>query len=189
MSKDNLILNLNTRSGLPDALRVLTEEFPRDIWTSHENFDGLVRFWLDRHIMFRRLVTTLQEDVLKLESKSLDPEHYRHRLAKLGNLFVSELHTHHNIEDHQFFPLLQQAEIKLAHGFEILDHDHHALDTHLETFTSHANKLLKSPDNKVIPQAKAFYEKIIQIEAALNRHLIDEEELVIPVILKHGLKL
>ena len=42
-------LNLETRDGLPEALRVLLEAFPREVWEGHENFGQLVRFWLDRH--------------------------------------------------------------------------------------------------------------------------------------------
>ena len=38
--------DLETRQGLPDALRYLVEKYPRDIWESHRNFDELTRFWL-----------------------------------------------------------------------------------------------------------------------------------------------
>jgi len=46
--------DLRHRKGLPDALRVLLEQYPRALWESHQNFDGLTRFWLERHLMFRR---------------------------------------------------------------------------------------------------------------------------------------
>jgi len=42
-------IDLAQRSRLPDALRVLLEQYPRDMWESHRNFDGLTRFWLERH--------------------------------------------------------------------------------------------------------------------------------------------
>ena len=48
-------LALGVRAGLPDALRVLLADYPREGWESHPHFTGLVRFWLDRHLMFRPL--------------------------------------------------------------------------------------------------------------------------------------
>ena len=35
---------LESRTGLPDGLRVLVSEYPRDLWQSHRNFDALKRF-------------------------------------------------------------------------------------------------------------------------------------------------
>lgn len=58
----NDTLTLDTRDGLPDALRALLQDFPRDAWPAHDNFAGLVAFWLDRHLMFRRLMTALIDD-------------------------------------------------------------------------------------------------------------------------------
>lgn len=52
-------LDLDLRTGLPDALRVLLKEFPRDGWDDHPGIEGLVRFWLDRHMMFRRIIARL----------------------------------------------------------------------------------------------------------------------------------
>ena len=37
-------LALDTRPGLPDALRLLLPLYPRANWTLHRNFDGLVSF-------------------------------------------------------------------------------------------------------------------------------------------------
>lgn len=179
-------LPLETRTGLPDALRVLVEQYPRDIWQAHENFEGLVRFWMERHLMFRRLVTMMRDDVEQRAARTLDPKQHIQRLARFGNMFVSELHMHHNIEDHQYFPVLQKMETSLAHGFEILDHDHHALDAHLEAFTQDANLLLKDVTHSHTQAIDVFHLRLERMEGFLDRHLTDEEELVVPVILKHG---
>ena len=37
-------LKLEKRAGLPDALRVLLEQYPRADWTHHEQYHGLVSF-------------------------------------------------------------------------------------------------------------------------------------------------
>ena len=55
-------LDLKSRDGLPDALRVLLAEFPRQGWERHPHFAGLVQFWLDRHGMFRQLTEALRSD-------------------------------------------------------------------------------------------------------------------------------
>ena len=47
-------LKLDVRTGLPDALRVLYETYPREVWEGHQNFGGLVAFWLDRHMKIGR---------------------------------------------------------------------------------------------------------------------------------------
>ena len=55
--------DLDRRTGLPDALCVLLRDYPRDLWQSHAQFDGLIRFWLDRHALFRTLLGRLDADV------------------------------------------------------------------------------------------------------------------------------
>ena len=52
-------LRLETRTELPEALRVLLAEFPKSGWNAHPNFKGLVEFWLNRHGMFRQICQAL----------------------------------------------------------------------------------------------------------------------------------
>lgn len=181
-------LRLNSRSGLPEPLRVLVKEYPADIWESHENFEGLVRFWLDRHVMFRKLLQMMQNDLHGLVVKDMDPEQYRQRLARLGSMFVGELHMHHSIEDHQYFPRLQKLDPRLEKGFEILDTDHHALDEHLNSLTDVANLLLQSNPDSLSKETARMQDNLLIMNRFLDRHLQDEEELIVPVILKHGFR-
>ena len=92
-------LALAERSGLPDALRVLLAEYPRDIWETDPGFDGLIRFWLDRHMMFRRVVADMQSDAQKFIDGGFETNQYASRLSRLGGMFVNGLHEHHTIED------------------------------------------------------------------------------------------
>ncbi|MDU8911796.1 hemerythrin domain-containing protein [Aestuariicoccus sp. MJ-SS9] len=174
-------LSLDTRTGLPDALRVLLADFPREMWDTHPHFAGLVQFWLDRHMMFRRLMEALQADAEAAVDRKLDAPSHQARLARYGGMLVNQLHGHHQIEDMHYFPVLSGMETRLARGFEILDHDHHALDDVLERFTKTANGLLQG---KV--EAGVLREELTGFNRFLDRHLIDEEELIVPVILKHG---
>lgn len=181
-------LALATRDGLPDALRVLMDSFPRDDWTAHPNFDQLVSFWLDRHMMFRKLVDMLRSDAQDLVDGRLPMQDYGARLSRFGGMFVNELHGHHQIEDHHYFPVLSRAETALSHGFEILDTDHHAIDATLNRFVERANAILQSTDapDTFRDNTGRFAAEMDDVSRLLDRHLTDEEELVVPVLLKHG---
>jgi len=181
-------LALAKRQGLPDALRVLLAEYPRDLWESDPGFDGLIRFWLDRHMMFRRIVTDMLGDARRLVDARLDPDQYAARLSRYGGMFVNGLHEHHTIEDTHYFPKLATKDARIEGGFAILDKDHHDIDAHLNAFVTRANGILNLRDT---PQnmrnlVGQFEVQMIELERLLNRHLNDEEELIVPVILKFG---
>ncbi len=179
------LTRLGDREGLPDALRVLLGDYPRESWATDPGFDGLVRFWLDRHLMFRRLLDRItSETEARLDGKT-DPMLYKAHVSKLGSMLVGELHGHHNIEDMHYFPVLAAKDSRIARGFEILDHDHHALDGILDRYVKAANAAIKA-DPQATGEIGTFLDETGTLRRLLSRHLIDEEELVVPVILKHG---
>lgn len=174
-------LDLKNRDGLPEALRALVDDFPRDAWQAHPNFAGLVAFWLDRHVMFRRLCEALRTDAEGAVDGLVSSEQWAPRLSRFGGMLVQQLHGHHQIEDMHYFPLLSRKESALQRGFDILDRDHHAMDGLLDRFTRSANAVLQGQ-----AEAGVFREDVLSFEALLQRHLEDEEDLIVPVILKHG---
>jgi hypothetical protein len=102
-------------------------------------------------------------------------------------MFVGDLIGHHNIEDVHYFPVLARAETPLERGFEILDHDHHALDAHLAAFVDQANAVLTDIEGRDLRErVGVLHGHVLCLGGFLDRHLTDEEELVVPVILKHG---
>ena len=175
-------LDLGTRDGLPDALRVLVEEIPRAAWETHPNFGGMVQFWLQRHMMFRRLLDVLETDLQKLADRQVGFETYATRLSRYGGQLLNELHGHHHIEDSHYFPQLVTLDARLEDGFALLDRDHHAMDGVINRMAEGANALLQSEGRDI-----AGFEPVLSgMKAMLNRHLIDEEEIIVPVILKSG---
>lgn len=96
-------LALNERDGLPDALRVLLQEFPRGTWEDHGNFGEMVRFWLERHLMFRKVLGQIQDDTEAYIDKRIEGPEYTPRLSRYGGFFLNQLHAHHNIEDDHYF--------------------------------------------------------------------------------------
>lgn len=179
--------DLATRSGLPDALRVLLDDYPRAGWQAHAHFDGLVRFWLDRHLGFRELLAAMETETAAVLDRSRDPQVFAARLSRLGGRFVGDLQGHHQIEDHHYFPLLAQIDPRLTRGFDLLDSDHHALAAHLDRFIAAANAALTQWQGPGLHDAAAaFHATLADSTRLLDRHLTDEEDLIVPVILAHG---
>lgn len=181
-------LALDRRAALPDALRVLLAEYPKDGWQSDPGFGGLVQFWLERHMMFRQLLGMLQDEAAELLDRKADPATYCRRLQRFGGMFVDQLHGHHTIEDTQYFPKLTALDARVSSGFAILDRDHHTIDGHLQGFVSAANSVLTARNDRSALQdaTGAFAGKLGTLHRLLDRHLIDEEELVVPIVLKYG---
>ncbi|PTX54790.1 hemerythrin HHE cation binding domain-containing protein [Litoreibacter ponti] len=175
-------LDLSRRDGLPDALRVLLEDLPRETWEAHPNFGGMVQFWLQRHLMFRRLLDVLETDLQRLIDRQVGFETYGGRLSHYGGTLLNELHAHHQIEDQHYFPRLVTLDTRLEQGFALLDRDHHAMDGAINGVADGANTLLRSKGADI-----AALEVVLRDMARmLDRHLTDEEEIIVPVILKTG---
>lgn len=181
-------LALDAREGLPEALRVLLADFPREGWQADPNFRGLVAFWLDRHLAFRRLTGAMREEAEALLDRRREPQAFGSRLSRLGSHFLQDIHGHHTIEDTHFFPLLTRQEGRLAAGFDMLERDHHALDAHLAAFAEAANGALRAlgREDDLRTRAGAFLATLARLDRFLDRHLVDEEDLVVPVILRDG---
>lgn len=179
-------LALADRAGLPDDLRVLLAEFPRDGWAAHPDFNGLVAFWLDRHGEFRRLLSVMKTDAESIIGHGMDAAAYRQRLSRTGSTFLQHLTGHHQIEDDHYFPQLAAMEHRLQRGFDMLDCDHHDLEGWLKRFADGANAALGAADDAALREAVAGFRGGLKgLGRMLDRHLTDEEDLILPVILKH----
>jgi hemerythrin-like domain-containing protein len=180
-------LALDRREGLPEALTVLLAEHPRAGWADDPGFAGLVQFWMERHAMFRELSGMLTGEARAAEAGRLDPARFAARLSRFGGLFVQELHGHHLIEDHQYFPVLTRLEPRLERGFSLLDADHHALDPWLARLAERANAAIGAAraDRGLGDAAGPLAEDLGAFAGLLERHLTDEEDLVVPVLLRH----
>ncbi|MBQ2262519.1 MAG: hemerythrin domain-containing protein [Loktanella sp.] len=183
-------LALTHRDHLPDALRVLLAEYPREGWERDPGFDGLIRFWLDRHLMFRRLMKEMSGATDLLLDRKMASDQFASTISRYGGMFVNGLHEHHTIEDSYYFPKLMHKDKRISKGFDILDADHHALDEFLASFVTSANGALQaSVDRTKLQDAGgAFQAELTRLQKLLNRHLVDEEELIVPVILRYGSK-
>ena len=149
---------------------------------------GVARFWLHKHDSFRSLGGRLKglsagfldnkKDLREMHSKFLYPL----------NEYISNLHGHHSIEDQHYFPLFRRLEPRLKKGFTLLEGDH---DVVHETITKIVKDWQNIANRKNDPQFDSkvmtvgFAEIVRDFIVKVDIHLTDEEDLVIPVLLKH----
>lgn len=177
---------LAQRTALPDEYRLILADYPRDGWEAHPEFNGLAAFWLDRHLAFRHLLDNLSQDAQALLDGRMAAEAYSQRLSRLGSRLLADLIGHHQIEDDVYFPELARLEPRIARGFEILDADHHALHGLIDRFVVGGNAVLSAKEDAAHRAAAGrFMSDLTEFDRLLTRHLADEEDLVLPVVLKH----
>lgn len=176
---------------LSDDMRILLDAYPRQAWDSHPNFKQATRNWLGAHQMFRRLSKAVREDAEQFLDANMDPQDYAARLANRGNALVGNLHGHHGWEDHSYFPELSAADPRFDTGLDILEKDHQVLDGVLHDFTQAAIRtlrLVELNDDDAVEETSRIHSNAQALEKLLSRHLVDEEELAVPIIIHHKLR-
>lgn len=183
--------SLIRQDPLPQEMRQLLQDYPRDEWDAHPNFKNATRGWLGAHQGFRQLSDLARKETERYLDKSRAPEDFAARLSYYGGLLVRNLHGHHSWEDRSYFPELSAADPRFDAGIEVLEKDHEVLDEVLDTFTRQANrviKLIQLDEATARDEAGEMHGSTQAIEALLKRHLTDEEELAVPIILHHKLR-
>jgi len=180
-----------SRDALPQEMRILLRDYPRDKWLENPNFARSIQNWMGAHAMFRQLGELNRSETELYLNKERDPADYAARLSQFGNMLVHNLHGHHTWEDQSFFPELEEADPRFAQGLEMLESDHVHMDEVLDRFTRGANrvvKLIQLDEVQAREEAKILHEMTEEIERFLFRHLTDEEDLVVPILLHHKLR-
>lgn len=183
--------SIDTRQGLPTEMQILLRDYPRDSWPENPNLARSTQNWMAAHAMFRQLAEIVTEDTQAFLDKKAEDQTYAARLAHFGNLLVRNLHGHHTWEDREFFPELEAADPRFARGLEMLEGDHAALDGLLERFTRTGNRVVQLATlepGQMRDEAGEMQEISAGIARFLHRHLTDEEELAVPILLHHRLR-
>ena len=179
-------LALDARTGWPADLRLLIDRYPREVWQGHGNLGAMAQFWLSRHGMFREIGAALEDATAAFRNGTATAEDFRAWFPPRLQFFLQQLNAHHQIEDLHYFPVFQAAEARLAHGFEVLEADHKAIHESIVRAVETANIFLRAPVNDTSP-LHAAGERYADASGALlrqlTRHLDDEEDLIIPLIL------
>ncbi|MBE1282629.1 MAG: hemerythrin domain-containing protein [Rhodobacteraceae bacterium] len=177
--------------AMPCEMQILLDKYPRDSWEAHPGFKAKTQQWLSAHQLFRHLAERMRTDAEAYLDRSLPPGEYATRLSRFGNALVGNLHGHHTWEDRSYFPELSKADPRFDDGLQVLEKDHADLDLILDEFTRTANraiKLIHLDEPQAQPEIGTLHMASQTIEAFLARHLSDEEELAVPIILHHRLR-
>lgn len=178
-------------NDMPSEMRILLNAYPRDSWDSHPGFHEKTRHWLGAHQMFRRVAEKIRQDTEGYLNRDIASDGYAARLSHFGGGLVSNLHGHHRWEDHSYFPELSRADRRFDAGLAVLEQDHADLDQVLDAFTRQANRVIQLAsldEAEAFDEAGAVLDQARTIEAFLTRHLGDEEDLAVPIILHHRLR-
>ncbi|SIT17638.1 Hemerythrin HHE cation binding domain-containing protein [Roseivivax lentus] len=179
------------QTDMPEEMRLLLNQYPRDGWEAHPGFRDKTRQWLNAHRGFRMLAERVRLDTEALLDKEIAADDYAARLSLYGGRLVGNLHGHHGWEDRSYFPELSAAEPRFDAGLEVLEKDHADLDAVLDAFTRQANRIIKLTsldEAQAMEEAGALHGQSQAIEAFLERHLGDEEDPAVPIILHHRLR-
>jgi hemerythrin-like domain-containing protein len=179
-------LALDSREGWPADLRLLIDRYPREVWQGHANLGAMAQFWLSRHDMFRDIALALEEATAAFRNGTATAQDFRAWFPPRLQFFLQQLNAHHQVEDLHFFPVFQAAEVQLAHGFDVLESDHHAIHRSIDRAVETANILLRTPVNNADPLRRAGHAYAAASDVLLRqlrRHLNDEEDLIVPLIL------
>jgi hemerythrin-like domain-containing protein len=182
-------LSLARRNGWPQDMRVLVERYPREQWQGHANLGEMARFWLSRHDMFRELAAMIREIETQFRSGALAAAELPRQFVPRLQFLLQQLGVHHQIEDLHYFPIFRAADERLTRGFDVLEGDHHAIHADMDATANTANALLRALSGDADALRRCGDDYAAASAALLNgliRHLDDEEDLIVPLILDRG---
>jgi len=184
------IHDLDHRTGWPEELRVLLQRHPRETWAEHGS--PMAEFWLERHGHLRdhgRVFTTAGD---AYRQNRCSPAELIAASAPQLQAFLANLAGHHQIEDLHYFPAFRAADSRLAPGFDVLARDHEQVHGDIVAIVERANQLITAvrdageAADRGRREADAYVEACETLIRRLARHLDDEEDLIIPLMLDHG---
>jgi len=175
-----------TRTGLPAEFRYLVEAFPRDRWTA---LPEVAAFWLQMHASFRGHQAHMDGLVGQWRSDGDLAALHRQLMPALQS-FLQHLEGHHRVESGHYFPMMRTIEPRVGAGIDLLDHDHDIIHGTLDAMFRSGlafHQAITADAADAADQANRLGDLIEAAGKPLLRHLEDEEDIVIPVIEKHGL--
>lgn len=182
---------VHLRQGpLPQEMRTLLHDYPRDAWPDHPHFARSIQNWLGAHQMFRDLGNHIETQTQRMLDKDIDEDRYLNTLNRYGTALIQNLHGHHSWEDQSYFPELSRADPRFDRGLDVLESDHDMLDKVLDDFTRtlvRAIHVTQDADALTSDCATILGHADV-INRFLSRHLADEEDLVVPILLHHKMR-
>ena len=179
------------RPQMPEQARFLISDYPRETWPNHPNFAQKTQNWMGAHNGFRQLSSINKEICEDWIDKNADDEKLIRYLGHYGDLLIRNLHGHHSWEDRSFFPEIFAADPRAEVGLDTLESDHEELDQRLDDITTKANRVIKLATlapKQIHEEIGELHQEFCALGTLLDRHLTDEKELIVPVILHYKLR-
>lgn len=173
------------RDGLPKAIRPTLLEQTKSDWKSHPRFAGKAQFFMNIH---RQLLdgadwlAATSGKLLDLPTSILRDQIRTAGVSEHGQQLLQFAHGHHEIEDHGYFPQFIRIYPQLERAMALLDDDHQVLDETLGGVEAALRKL-RGPTRDSIAE---LHSNATALKKIMHRHITDEEEIIIPIFLRHG---
>ena len=181
---DNHILQ---REGLSANIRETLLESTRDQWAVHPRYGGKDGFFMNIHrdlLKGSAYRSNGLERMLDAPDSDLTESSAISEITDFGRRLIGFAHHHHDIEDHGYFPQFTVLCPQLDRAMKLLDGDHRVLEEALHD-TEGALQELKNL-SATRDRLANLHNGSKALESILNRHIRDEEEIIIPIFLKHA---
>ena len=169
---------------------MLLKRHPRERWTSNGSLD--VAFWLEVHRRFRQECAALEGFADDYRQQRLPLRELAIVAAPRLSGLLTDLRGHHQVEDFHYFPVFRQLAPQLASGIDVLEHDHSELDHDAVAARSALRELRAALADGDVDTggataalaAQQFVTAASRLCQRIGRHLNDEEDLVVPLLLE-----
>lgn len=145
--------------------------------------------WLEIHGWFRQMTGGLTGLTGRWREGAF-PVAAQYQAALMPRLqqFLQNLDGHHQRESRMYFPAFIKQEPAIAAGVELLDRDHDAVHVLIERMVEAANafNLAVREGHDLRAPGEALADAIEAAAPPLERHLHDEEDIVVPLLTLHG---
>ncbi len=174
-------LHLATRTMFPEMLKadLINGEFTD--WKSHPQFMMSGASLHEFHNRLRAACDTLKQaldrEVLNYAKGAI----LNWRLLAYGRQIIKVAHSHHRAEDQVYFPHYLSLYPRLSRPLALLDGDHRVLEQALDALQTALDTL---DEKSSLADWEKVRDKAAHLQHVIHRHLDDEEEIVMPAILK-----
>lgn len=179
--------HVKKRKSLPESIRSTLLESTRSEWKDHPRFGGKATFFMTIHRDLLNGAARLSRDLeqlLDIPTSEVADAVEQMKLISFSRNLIGFAHHHHEIEDYAYFPKFALLYPELNRGLSLLDHDHKVLDAALDHTQEALDKLASAKITR--DQLAKLHTGSLELEGILNRHIWDEEEVIIPIFLRHG---
>jgi hemerythrin-like domain-containing protein len=177
--------HVETRKGLSADLRELLFDISPNEWPTHINYAGTAAFWQGVHRSLLAESGAFSEGLEQLADMvpgEMQGGLLMNDLRHLGRHLLGHAHTHHHVEDDHYFPRFKLRYPQLVRPIDLLDSDHRVLEETLDAIGRHIEGFSAGKTGR--DEIGAALNDASKLERILKRHLADEEDIVIPALLK-----